>query len=137
MAGYRHKKEEIKEQALSLCRKGGLLTIRDIIAFLPIEKTRFYSLFPAGSRDLKDITNALDDSKRKACVSIRGRLYEMKQNPTAQLAVYKMLCTEEERAALSMVRTDITTQGEKLKTEPIVIQVIDSCEQVEKQDSNA
>lgn len=133
--GYRQPKlqyEELLQQALDLCKKGGLLTIQDVIAYLPVNSSRFYDYFPAKSEGNLLIQEALEKSKRKACVSIRSRLYAMANNPTAQITVYKMLCSEEERAALSMTKTDITTNGKEIKTEPLVIEVIDSRDKVEQ-----
>lgn len=126
-------KYDLLEQALAICKKGGMVTLEDVIAFLPCCKSTFFNCFPSGSPEHEQIIDALNISKRKACVSIRGRLYNS-DNPTALITVYKMLCTEEERNAISMSRTDITSKGEQIKSEPLVVEIIDKAEQVEKKE---
>lgn len=130
---YSYDKQDLLEQALAICKKGGCVTMADVIALLPCCKSKFFECFPAGSEEHDQIVDALNTSKRKACISIRGRLYNS-DNPTALITVYKMLCTEEERNAISMSRTDITSKGEQIKSEPLVVEIIDKAEQVEKKE---
>lgn len=128
-------KETVFDQAMAILNKqGGIVSISDLIAFLPCEKTTFFKLFPNGSAELDKIHQAMDESKRKAVVSLRGKLYNS-NNPTAWLALYKMICTDEERAVISMVKADITTNGKELRQDPITIEVIDSRDKVAKEDN--
>lgn len=125
-----YKKEKLFQQALGVCKKGGCTCIEDIIALLPCSKPTFYKLFKVDGEEMEQIKDALAESKRKVLVSIRSKLYRS-NNPTALLSLYRMLCTPEERDAISMNRTDITTNGKDINQEPIVVEIIDKREQIE------
>lgn len=127
------KKEKLFQQALDVCKKGGCTCIEDIVALLPCSKPTFYKMFPVDGEAMEAIKDALAVSKRKALVSIRSKLYNSK-NPTALLAVYRMLCTPEERDAISTSKTDITTNGKDINQEPLTIEIIDKREQIEEID---
>lgn len=127
-------KDALLKEALEILKKqGGIVSKNDLIAFLPCQKTTFFRLFPAGSPEMDKIDEAMELSKRRAVVSLRGKLYNS-NNPTAWLALYKMICTEEERAVISMVKADITSNGKDLRAEPLVIEVVDSRDKVETEE---
>lgn len=114
-----------------MCKKGGCTCIEDIVALLPCSKPTFYKLFKVDGEEMEQIKDALAESKRKILVSIRSKLYRS-NNPTALLSLYRMLCTQEERDAISTSKTDITTNGKDINQEPLIVEVIDRREQIEK-----
>jgi len=105
--------------------------IEDLVAFLPCDKTTFYRKFPLGCNEYNSIKRALETNKVSTKSAIRHRLFNM-DNPTAQLALYRMIATPEERDAISTTKTDITSGGEKITKEPITIEIIDSRNQIEQ-----
>lgn len=129
--GYYYNKKELYDLCVKACKGGGCLTIEDVFCTVGCVKDTFYRYFPAGSKELAKIKEELRVSKRRACVSIRGKLYKSK-SPTALLALYKMICDEDERKALTMNHTDVTSNGKEVKNEALVVEVIDKREQVEK-----
>lgn len=124
-------KQKLYKQALEIAKKGGITSIEDIIAFLPCSKPTFYSYIKVDSQEMDDIKEALAEGKRKTVISIRGKLFKS-NNPTALLALYRMLCTQEERDIINTQRHDITSAGEKITAEPLIIEVIDKREQLEE-----
>jgi len=116
-----------------MASKVGITSIQELVDVLPCSKETFYNHFPVHSDDLDEIKDALRIGTIKTKVTIRQKLFKS-DNPTALLAVYRMLATQEERDAISMNRTDITTNGKDLKVEPLVVEVIDKREQVDKEE---
>lgn len=125
------KKEKLFQQALDICKKGGCTCLEDVIALMPCSKPTFYKIFKVDGEEMEQIKDALAVSKRKVLVSIRSKLYKS-ENPTALLALYKMLCTPEERDAISSSKADITTNGKDINQEPLVVEIIDKREQIEE-----
>lgn len=127
-------KKKLKDQALAMCKRVGVTCITDVINGMDCGKSTFYERFPNGSSDLDEIKDALEKNKCRTKMTIRQKLYKS-DSPTAWLSLYRMIATQEERDAISLNRTDITTNGKPLRSDPIVVQVIDSREQVENEDS--
>ena len=129
----KHSPKELTELAIEYIKKGGLISFNDVIAYLPVSKTKFYNSIPSGSPNWKVIDDALQAQKRKSLVTIRGRLFNMKDNITAQLAVYRMMCTDEERRNICTNHTDITSNGQEIKAvEPLTIEIVDSTCKIDK-----
>jgi len=117
--------KKLFNQALHVIRERNLFFLEDVIAYLPCGRSAFYAKFPANSNEMDTIKKELETNKVETKSAIRHRLYDM-DNPTAQIALYRMIATPEERDALSMTRTDITSGGKELTREPITVEVIDS-----------
>lgn len=111
--------KKIYEQAQEQIKKNNLFFIEDIVAFIPCTKTTFYEFFPLDSDEMNTLKGMLDENKVKTKSAIRSKLF--KGNKAAELlALYKLICTDEERDALSMQRFDHTTKGEKIESKFIV-----------------
>ena len=93
-------KKKIFEQAKQAIEKHHLFFIEDIVAFLPLSKPTFYDFFPLESNELNDIKSLLETEKVNMKVKLRAKLFNSKGD-TATLALYKLICTDEERRALS------------------------------------
>lgn len=90
--------------------KHRLFFIDDVISYSGISKQTFYDFFKVDSDELDDIKELLNKNKVEVKVSIRQKLF--KGNKASELlALYKLICTDEERKALSINYTDITNKG--------------------------
>ena len=107
-------KQKIFEQAKEMIVKHKLFFIEDIVAFLPISKTTFYDYFPIDSNEANELKGLLETNRVELKVSMRSKWYKSNA-PALQMALMKLICTDEERRKLSMTQTDITTQGEKIQ----------------------
>lgn len=95
-----YKKAQIFEQAKQVISEHNLFFIEDIVAWLPISKPTFYEYFPVDSNELNTLKNMVADNKIKTKSGIRAKLY--KEKGTSLIALYKMICTDDERKALSL-----------------------------------
>lgn len=106
-------KEDIYDKAIKAISDNTLYFIEDVVAFLPIGKTTFYSYFQVDSNEMNDIKELLDNNKITTKVKLRKKLSEG-EKAAEILALYKLIATEDERRALSMQHVDHTTKGEKI-----------------------
>lgn len=97
-------RDEIFQQAQAAIRDHNLFFIEDVVAFLPCGKTKFYEFFPVESNEMNTLKKMLDANKIRTKASIRNKLYKGKGGDL--IALYKMICTEDERRALSMSYID-------------------------------
>lgn len=127
-----YSRKQLYEQALQVIEERNLFFIEDLVAFLPCDRATFYRKFPQGCDECDNIKRALETNKVRTKSAIRHRLFNM-DNPTAQIALYRMIATPEERDAISTTKTDITSGGEKISREPLTIEIIDNRDQIEQQ----
>lgn len=97
-------RDEIFQQAQAAIRDHNLFFIEDVVAFLPCGKTTFYEFFPVESNEMNTLKKMLEANKIRTKASIRNKLYKGKGGDL--IALYKMICTEDERRALSMSYID-------------------------------
>lgn len=116
---------------MQVIEERNLFFVEDLVAFLPCDRATFYRKFPQGCDECDTIKRALETNKIRTKSAIRHRLFNM-DNPTAQLALYRMIATPEERDAISTTKTDITSGGEKITKEPLTIEIIDNRNQIEQ-----
>lgn len=103
----KYEQGEILERALKAIKEHRLFFVRDVVAYLPCNKSTFYSLFPDGSEGLDTIKEALENNKINIKVSMRAKWYTS-DNPTLQVALMKIIATDEEAHRLN---------GTKIETE--------------------
>lgn len=112
-------KKKIFEQAQEQIKKNNLFFVEDIVAFIPISKPTFYDYFPIDSNEFNTLKGLLNENRVKTKSAIRSKLF--KGNKAAELlALYKLICTDEERDALSMQRVDHTSKGQAIQSQFIV-----------------
>lgn len=131
-----YSRKRLYEQALQVIEERNLFFIEDLVAFLPCDRATFYRKFPQCCDECDNIKRALETNKVRTKSAIRHRLFNM-DNPTAQIALYRMIATPEERDAISTSKTDITSGGEKITREPLTIEIIDNRNQIEQQQETA
>jgi hypothetical protein len=90
-----------------------LFFVADVISCLGVVDSTFYAHFPVDSKELEYLKEKLNMNRANTKVSIRAKLHKSTA-PAALLALYKLICTDEERKALSMQHVDHTSKGEKL-----------------------
>lgn len=129
-----YSRKSIFEQAMQVIEERNLFFVDDVIAFLPCQKTTFYARIKANSDEMNEIRRALETNKVRTKSAIRHRLFNM-DNPTAQIALYRMIATQEEREAISMTKMDVTSGGDKIAQQPLTIEIIDNRNQVDAADA--
>ena len=105
-----YKTEILKKQALEAIEKHRLFFVVDVVAFLQCVKSVFYDHFPNESNDRKEIDEALNKNRIEVKTSMRSKWYKS-QSAALQLALYKIICTPDERKALSMSAIEHTGEG--------------------------
>ena len=96
---------KIYEQALDLIEKKKLFFIEDIITLLPISKQTFYDYFKVDSDELDTIKEGLDKNKIEIKNGLRNKWYNG-SNPLTQMALYKLIGTEEEYHRIASTKTE-------------------------------
>jgi len=108
-------KQKIFEQAKEMIVKHKLFFIEDIVAFLPCAKPTFYDFFPPDSNELNELKGLLETNRTELKVSMRSKWYKSNA-PALQMALMKLICTDDERKMLSMQHIDNTTNGKDINT---------------------
>ena len=94
-------KKKIFEQAKEMIVKHKLFFIEDIVAFLPCDKTTFYSFFKVESNELNELKDLLNINRTELKVSMRSKWYKSNA-PALQMALMKLIASPEELRKLSM-----------------------------------
>ena len=95
-----YNKKEIFEQAKTAINDNNLFFIDDIVAWLPISKPTLYEFFPLESNELNILKRMLNINKVRTKSAIRAKLFKG-QKAAELLALYRLICTPEERKALN------------------------------------
>jgi hypothetical protein len=105
-----YNRSKIFEQSKSVIKKHKLYFIEDIVAYLPCSKPTFYEFFSPDSNELNELKELLETNKIATKVAIRRKLQA--GNKAAELiALYKLICSDEERKALSMQQFEHIIDG--------------------------
>ena len=96
-----YNKTEIFETAKKKIVEHKLFFVEDIVAFLPISKKTFYEYFPVESDESNELKELLNQNKTELKVSMRSKWYKSNA-PALQMALMKLICTDEERKKLAM-----------------------------------
>lgn len=106
-----YNKAELEKQALAAIREHNLFFVEDVVAFLPCTKGTFYN---KGLHELDAIKEALETNRIKVKNGLRAKWYK-NDNATTQIALYKLLGSEDELKRLAGQYVDITTKGDKVE----------------------
>jgi len=96
---------KIYQQALDLIEKKKLFFIEDVVTLLPISKPTFYEFFEIDSKELNTIKEGLDKNKIEVKNGLRNKWYNG-NNPLTQMALYKLIGTEEEYHRIASTKTE-------------------------------
>ena len=118
-------REQIFEKAKEAIMANNLFFIRDVVAFLPISRGHFYEMFDASKDDKNDtykdnlfgeLVEMLEANKIKTKCEIRQKL-GMGEKASELLALYRMICTPEERKEINQSYIDHTSNGNEIGAE--------------------
>jgi hypothetical protein len=96
---------KIYQQALDLIEKKKLFFIEDVVCLLPCDKTTFYRFFEVESNEYNTIKEGLDKNKIEIKNGLRNKWYNG-NNPLTQMALYKLIGTEEEYHRIASTKTE-------------------------------
>jgi len=105
-------KKKIYKQAVSLIAEKECLDIAELIVFLPCSKQTFYSFFPKDSDELDLFKELINENKIKACGFMK-RKWMKSENPTLQVAAYKLMGKTHEVHRLNGTKQETTIKGDK------------------------
>jgi len=105
-------RKKIYKQSISIIEEKECLDITELIAFLPCTRATFYSFFPGDSNDLDTLKELINTNKKVACGMMK-RKWIKSENPTLQIAAYKLMGEEEEVHRLNGTKTETTLKGDK------------------------
>lgn len=108
-----YKKEELEKKALENIKKYKLYFIHDVIYYLPCSCATFYN---HKLEKLESIKEALEKNKIKTKVGLRKKWYDS-DNATAQIALYKLIGTDEESDRINSQKNKVEHSG-KINIEP-------------------
>lgn len=106
-------KDEIYEQAIDALEKNNIFFIEHLVAYLSCGRTTFWDMFPADSDELKRIKELLSNNRIKTKIEIHEKL-KTSSRSSELLALYRLICTPEERQNLNQSYIDHTSKGSKI-----------------------
>ncbi len=126
-----YNKKEILKDVLLAIKIHQLKHFDYIEAFVsPCTKT-LYDLFPVESKELQTIKRELDNNKISSKTKMINK-WEDSDDPTLQIAAFKLIATNEERKALSTNWNENNHSGELNTNTTIIVNSEDSKKRLEK-----
>lgn len=113
-----YKTEELEKLSLKAIKKHDIVFIDELSSYLPCDRTTFYAHDLHKNNSIKE---ALLSNRVSQKAEIRKK-WRLGDNPTTDIALYKLLATDEERDALSNARPEKKEE----KAETLVFKV--SCD---------
>lgn len=98
-------KKELFEKTISIIRENKFYFIEDVISKLPCAKPTFYDHFKIDSDEMNTIKEELELNKVNLKSSMRKKWYDS-DNATLQIALMKLISTDEERKRISNTYID-------------------------------
>ena len=98
-------RKKIFEQAKEAIEKYKLFFIEDVVAWLPISKKTFYEYFPLESDESNELKELLEKNKVEIKAALRSKWFKG-NNPLTQMALYKLIGTEEEYHRIASTKTE-------------------------------
>lgn len=95
-----YKSKDLLAKALKVIKEKKLFFVDDVVSFMPCTKMTFYNHFPLDSDEMNQIKAALEENRVAIKTSMRNKWYNS-NNPTLQIALMKLICTDEERKKIS------------------------------------
>lgn len=116
-------RDKLYQQAETAIKENNLFFIEDVVAFIPCSKPTFYEHFPIDSNELNNLKDLLEQNKIRTKSAIRAKLYK---SPKASelLALYRLICTPEERKMLNQNYIELTGKDGKDLLPKIEIEVV-------------
>jgi hypothetical protein len=100
------------EQAKEAIKEHKLFWIEQVVVYLPCDKTTFYRKFPIESNEYNVLKTLLDDNRIKVCQAQNNKWFNS-DNSALQIALRKLIGSDEERRKLSQTYTDVKLDGKQ------------------------
>lgn len=97
-------KQQIKDASLEAIKKNRLFIVDDIFAYVQFSRSSFYK---KRLNTDADIIKQIENNKTITRAGMRKKWYD-NFNPTTQIALYRLICTKEEREALAYNKHEVT-----------------------------
>jgi hypothetical protein len=130
----KYNKEKLFQQAKEAVLKNNLIFIEEIVSFLPCSKQTFYEYFPSGSDELDEIKAIIEDNSVTIKSGLRNKWYES-ENPTLQIALYRLTSRDDEHKKLNQSYIDHTSKNEKIDTK-FEIEILTNQNEVSPEETN-
>jgi len=104
-------KDKLFETALTKAKEKKCFFIEQLISNMPCDKTTFYRYFDIKSNEYNDIKEILEDNK----ISIKSQMYNKwfeSDNATLQIALMKLIATDEEAHRLNGSKSEVKVDGD-------------------------
>jgi len=102
-------KKKLEQQALAVVEEHKLMFVTDIPSYLPCSTSTFYALELEKSESIKEL---LDANRVRIKNGLRAKWYKS-ENATVQIALYKLIGTDDEVHRLNGTRQEISGPGGK------------------------
>lgn len=99
------------KEAVRYIKEESLYFISDVIAYLGIATSTFYEWWPDASEESNNIKTLLDSNRASAKVSMRKKWIDS-DNATLQVALMKLIATDEEAHRLNGTKQEHKLSGE-------------------------
>jgi hypothetical protein len=106
-------RKKIFKQCQSVIKKYKLYFIEDVVAYLPISKKTFYEFYPVDGNECNELKELLETNKINTKVAIRKKL-QAGDKAAELIALYKLICSDDERKALSMQQIAHTIEDDRI-----------------------
>jgi hypothetical protein len=128
----KYDKKKLFEKAKKAAKEKELIFIEEIVSYLPISKPTFYEYFPLDSNELNELKNLIEDNAVEIKSGLRKKWRES-ENPTLQIALYRLTSRTDEHKKLNQAYIDHTTDGEKIDNK-FEILIVDNNENNQQED---
>ena len=102
-------KEKLEQQALEAISKHNIVFINELCSYLAVARSTFYELGLDKSDTIKE---NLEANRISLKAGLRAKWYNG-NNPTAQIALYKLLADESEKNSLNDKSFDTDSSGKE------------------------
>ena len=123
-----YKKEDMIKQCLKAIQENKLVFINEIPAFVPFNRATFYN---HELDKLDSIKNELEKNRIQIKSSLRAKWYKS-TSPVLQIALYRLIATEQEYERLILERVDHTSKGESIRPLEITVTKNENIDKYEK-----
>ncbi len=103
-----YNKDKIYRQALEVAKDKKCFTVTDVYTFLPCSKSTFYEFFPDASEELDAIKEIIEVNRVEIKSAMRNKWFKS-DNATLQVALMKLICTDEEAHRLNGSKQEVKT----------------------------
>ena len=100
-----YNRNKIFEQAKEAIEKYKLFFIEDVVAWLPVARSTFWEWFPDKSDEMDALKEMLEKKKVEVKSALRSKWFKG-NNPLTQMALYKLIGTEEEYHRIASTKTE-------------------------------